>query len=164
MVGPFRRGRHRLLLGRDHRPGPGKPIERADFLGQLALIEALRGRLNHAEELAAEAASRPGDDADRPVRAWGAAADVALSCVHLDRNELPAARRWHKRAESALRDRPDKLIDVLASLVAARHSLAEGRARAALETVEPGPAGLVAAGLDRAPDAADRFVGAHRPR
>jgi LuxR family maltose regulon positive regulatory protein len=110
-------------------------IGRADFLGHLALIEALRGRLNHAEELTAEAASRPGDEADQPVRAWGAAADLALSCVHLDRNELPAARRWHKRAESALRDRPDTLIDALASLVAARHSLAEGRARAALETV-----------------------------
>ena len=108
---------------------------RADLLGYLALIEALQGRLNHAEELTAEAASRPGDEADRPVSAWGAAAEVALSCVHLDRNELPAARRWRKRAEGALRAQPDKLIDVVASLVAARHCLAEGRARTALEIV-----------------------------
>ncbi len=114
---------------------PGSTAERAGFLGHLALIEALRGRLNHAEELATEAASRPGDDADRPVSAGGAAAEVALSCVHLDRNELAGARRWHKRAESALHDRPDKLVGVLASLVAARHSLAEGRARAALDTL-----------------------------
>jgi LuxR family maltose regulon positive regulatory protein len=53
----------------------------------------------------------------------------------VDRNELPPARRWHKRAEDALRARPDKLIGVLASLVAARYSLAEGRGRAVLDIV-----------------------------
>ena len=34
---------------------------RADFLGHLALIEALQGRLSRAEELAGESASRPAD-------------------------------------------------------------------------------------------------------
>ncbi len=108
---------------------------RADFLGHLALIEALRGRLSRAEELAGESASRPADGPDRQVSVCGAAAEVALASVHVDRNELPSARRWHKRAEDALRARPDKLIGVLASLVAARYSLAEGRGRAVLDIV-----------------------------
>ena len=69
------------------------------------------------------------------MSACGAAAEVALCSVHVDRNELPPARRWHKRAEDALRARPDKLIGVLASLVAARYSLAEGRGRAVLDIV-----------------------------
>jgi LuxR family maltose regulon positive regulatory protein len=107
--------------------------ERTDFLGHLALIEALQGRLGHAEELAAESASRPAEDADRRAGACSAAAEVALSSVYVDRNEPAPARRWQKRADRALRARPDKLIGVLASLVAARHSLAEGRARASLE-------------------------------
>jgi LuxR family transcriptional regulator, maltose regulon positive regulatory protein len=118
---------------------PGRAAQsatgRADFLGHLALIEALRGRLSRAEELAAESATRPGDGADRPVSVCGAAAEVALASVHVERNELPPARRWHKRAEDALRTRPDKLIGVLASLVAARYSLAEGRGRAVLDIV-----------------------------
>ena len=108
---------------------------RADFLGHLALIEALRGRLSRAEELVGESASRPEDGHDRQVSGCGAAAEVALSSVHVDRNELPPARRWHKRAEEALRTRPDTLIGVLASLVAARYSLAEGRGRAVLDIV-----------------------------
>ena len=41
--------------------------ERADCLGHLALLEALRGRLDRAAELAAEAAARPEDDMDHPV-------------------------------------------------------------------------------------------------
>ena len=114
---------------------PQSATGRADFFGHLALIEALRGRLSRAEELAGESASRPEDGPDRPVGSCGAAAEVALSSVHVDRNELPPARRWHKRAEDALRARPDKLIGVLASLVAARYSLAEGRSRAVLDIV-----------------------------
>jgi LuxR family transcriptional regulator, maltose regulon positive regulatory protein len=118
---------------------PGRAAQgaagRADFLGHLALIEALRGRLSRAEELAGESAIRPEDGSDRQVSICGAAAEVALCSVHVDRNELPPARRWHKRAEDALRGRPDKLIGVLASLVAARYSLAEGRGRAVLDIV-----------------------------
>jgi LuxR family maltose regulon positive regulatory protein len=112
---------------------PRSGTEQTDFLGHLALVEALRGRLSHAEELAAESASRPAEDADRRAGAGSAAAEVALSSVYLDRNELAPARRWQKRADHALKARPDKLIGVTASLVAARRSLAEGRARASLE-------------------------------
>ena len=63
--------------------GPGRAAHtatgRADFLGHLALIEALRGRLSRAEELAGESATRPENGPDRQVSACGAAAEVALS-------------------------------------------------------------------------------------
>jgi LuxR family transcriptional regulator, maltose regulon positive regulatory protein len=110
--------------------------ERADCLGHLALIEMLRGRLSRAEELAAEATGRSGDDIDRSPGPTSQAAEVVLASVYLERNDLPRARRWLKRALDALRVRPDPLIGAAASLVAARHSLAEGRGRAALEIVD----------------------------
>ena len=110
--------------------------ERADCLGHLALLEALRGRLDRAAELAAEAAARPEDDMDHPVGPVSLAAEVALACVYLERNELARGRRWQKRAQDALRVRPDKLIEAAACMVAARRSLAEGRGRAASESLD----------------------------
>jgi len=107
--------------------------DRADFLGHLALIEALQGRLAHAEELATESAGRRGEDTGPSPSPGSAAAEVALASVHADRNELAPARRWQKRAEEALHARPDKLLGVAASLVAAQQSLAEGRGKGALE-------------------------------
>jgi len=107
--------------------------DRADFLGHLALIEALRGRLAHAEELATESAGRRGEDTGPSPAPGSAAAEVALASVHVDRNELAPARRWQKRADEALHARPDKLLGLAASLVATRESLAEGRGKAALE-------------------------------
>ena len=111
--------------------------ERADCLGHLALIETLRGRLSHAAELSADATGRLDEDesVDRPGGAASQAAEVALASVHLERNEMTCARRWLKRALDALRARPDKLIGVAAHLVAARHSLAEGHGRAAMEII-----------------------------
>jgi LuxR family transcriptional regulator, maltose regulon positive regulatory protein len=114
---------------------PDSDGERADCLGHLALLEALRGRLDRAAELAAEAAARPEDDLDHPVGPVSLAAEVALACVHLERNEIARSRRWQKRAQDALRARPDKLIGAAACMVAARRSLAEGRGRAAAESV-----------------------------
>jgi LuxR family transcriptional regulator, maltose regulon positive regulatory protein len=72
---------------------------------------------------------------DRPSGPASQAAEVALACVHLERNELSRARRWLKRALDALAARPDQLIGAAAHLVAARHSLAEGHGRAALEVI-----------------------------
>jgi len=115
---------------------PDSDGERADCLGHLALLEALRGRLDYAAELAAEAAARPEDDVDHPVGPVSLAAEVALACVHLERNELARGRRWQKRAQDTLRARPDKLIGAVACMVAARRSLAEGRGRAAAESVD----------------------------
>ena len=115
---------------------PERESQRADCLGHLALIEALRGRLTRAAELAAEAVGRPGDDPDRQAVPASPAAELALASVHLDRSELSRSRRWLKRADEALRARPDKLAGAVAGMVAARHSLAEGHAQPALEAAD----------------------------
>ncbi len=94
----------------------GATRERLACLGDLALAEALDGHLARARGLAGEALT------GQP----GAAAAVALACVHLDRGELGEARRQLKVAVGALRLQPDPLMDALAHAVAARHTLAEG--------------------------------------
>ena len=73
--------------------GPGGEHERAACLGHLALVEALRGRLRHAAELAGQGAVALAADEQRPppsIRAprWLA----ALAWVHLERNELRDGR------------------------------------------------------------------------
>jgi len=114
---------------------PDSDSGRADCLGHLALLEALRGRLDRAAELAAEAAARPEDDMNHPVGPVSLAAEVALACVHLERNEIARGRRWQKRAQDAVAARPDKLAGAVACMVAARRSLAEGRGREASDNV-----------------------------
>ena len=109
--------------------------ERADCLGHLALLEALRGRLDHAAELAADVACAPEHGAAGPAEPVSSAAEVALACVHTERNELSLARARLKRADEMLRARPDRLISAAACLVAARRRLAEGRPGATLEIV-----------------------------
>ena len=98
--------------------------ERAGYLGQLALAEALRGQLTRAGALADQAL---GDQSGGP------AASVALAWVHLDRGELRQARTQLKRAGEAQRLRPDPLADVLAQVVAVREALAGGHTTAARE-------------------------------
>ena len=109
--------------------------QRADCLGHLALLEALCGRLSHAAELALEAAGVHGAGDAKTDECSSRAAMVALAYVHVERNELPEARRWLRHADEALQLRPDKLIGVLACLVAARGSLAQRHAGSALELV-----------------------------
>jgi LuxR family transcriptional regulator, maltose regulon positive regulatory protein len=116
--------------------GPESDRGRAACLGHLALIEALHGRLGHAAELAAEALGRPDEAAGRLAGPISPVAELALASVYLERNELSRARRWEKRAAEALRRRPNKLMDAVACLVAARRSLAEGRARAARDCTD----------------------------
>jgi LuxR family maltose regulon positive regulatory protein len=113
--------------------GPQAWHDRADFLGHLALVEALQGRLAHAGELATESAGRRGADTGPAPSPGSAAAEVALASVYVDRNELAPARRWQKRADEALHARPDRLLGVAACLVSAWQNLAEGRGKAALE-------------------------------
>jgi LuxR family maltose regulon positive regulatory protein len=99
---------------------------RADWTGPLALVEALRGRLSHAAELASQAIPAIGER--RPAgRPPDVAPLVALAWVHVERHELPEARRFLKQADAALGERPDKLIGAVAYLVAAGGALAEGR-------------------------------------
>ncbi len=109
--------------------------ERVGCLGYLALLDALRGRLNRAVGRAAEAAGTPAGDGDRPPLPIGPAAHVALASVYLERNELRPANDQLKRAEAALHRHPDKMIGTVAGLVAARKALAEAQPERALEIV-----------------------------
>ena len=106
--------------------------ERAGCLGQLALVEALRGRLGRAAQLAAGATAALTAAGQRPPAPRpGPAALVALAWVHLEHHELREARDSLSQAGAALGVSPDKLTGAVAYLVAAGGSLAEGRAATA---------------------------------
>jgi LuxR family transcriptional regulator, maltose regulon positive regulatory protein len=107
-----------------------RPAERADCLGNLALVEALRGRLQRAAALALEAA---GAGQPQGPDHGGRAAVVARAYVHLERNELAEARRELKNADLGPQGGPERLITAVACVVAARGCLAEGRPAAAWE-------------------------------
>ncbi len=111
----------------------GAVIERADCLGQLALVEAIQGRLGHAAQLAATV---PPDSEHAMVPGPQAAAEVAAAWAHLEHDGLDDSRIQLALADDALRARPDKLVGAVAYLVAARHSLATGRPSSAAELVE----------------------------
>jgi LuxR family transcriptional regulator, maltose regulon positive regulatory protein len=112
----------------------GNGFQRAECLGQLALVEALTGRLGQAAKLAERAAASSRDD-QRSTDHAGRAALVALAYIHLERHEVNDARHSLKQADALLRAWPDKLIGTVAGLVAATGCLAEGRAREAGEIV-----------------------------
>ena len=117
----------------------GAEDERAGCLGHLALIAAWQGRPQRAAKLAADATA-----ADAPRTAgWhpSPAALVALAWVHLEHGELRETRSLLKQADTALGERPDKLTGSVACLVAARCSLAEGRAGLAAQFVARARAG-----------------------
>ncbi len=115
---------------------PDSACERADCLGYLALLKALRGRLGCAASLLREAAaaaeSASGELAERP----GPAAAVAAAAVHLQRAQLHQAHSQLKLADAALRDSPDRLVSALAWLVAAQLRLAQGRPATAAEMIQ----------------------------
>ena len=139
-------------------PRSGQQFARADCLGNLALLEALRGRLGRAAKLAGEAAGAAESSiglAD-PV---GPAANVALAWVYLERNEPRQARGQLRLADDALRIAPDRLKYAIAWHVAARCGLADGRTRMAAEMVQPRTTGLVAPALARAQADARRVAG-----
>jgi len=106
--------------------------ERGCWAAQLALVEALRGRLSHAVELASRTVFEAGKDADQDQHA---ASLVALALVYLERNELREARGFLKQADAALGARPDKVLSAAAYLIAAGGALAEGRPAVATEIV-----------------------------
>ncbi len=106
--------------------------DRADCLGRLALVEALRGRLGRAAKLATRATvDLTAAERRSSVQQVNSAALVALAWVHLYRNELRDARRYFKQADAALGSTADKVIGTVAHLVAALGSLAEGNTEAA---------------------------------
>jgi LuxR family transcriptional regulator, maltose regulon positive regulatory protein len=110
----------------------GQQHERGCWAAQLALVEALRGRLSRAVELASRTVFEAGKDADQDQHA---AALVALALAYLERNELREARGFLKQADAALGARPDKVLGAAAYLIAAGGALAEGRAAVATEIV-----------------------------
>src|SRR5271166_5484638 len=114
----------------------GGEAERAGCLGHLALVEALRGRLRRAAQLAAGAAAasvagEPRSAAPHP----SPAALVALAWVHLEHHELREARARLEQADAALGVSPDKLIGAVAWLAAAHDGLATGHATAVARSV-----------------------------
>ena len=85
---------------------PGGTYERGERLGYLALVEALRGRLSHAVELAGLAAAAAETSSEGLAEFTSPAATVALAYVHLERNELRRAHGQLRLADGALADRP----------------------------------------------------------
>ena len=109
--------------------------ERAACHGHLALIEALRGRLSRAAELASAAISPCGGS---QARQPAPSAAVALALVHLERNELDTSRSRLQETDAALRADPDRLIGAVACLVAARGALARANGPAAADLIQRG--------------------------
>jgi len=101
--------------------------------GYLALTEALRGRLNSAEEIAGSGIALLGDGRARQP---DPASALALAFVRLEHGELSASRARLMGADAALDAHPDRLASAVGTLVAARGSLAEGRMRTVLETIK----------------------------
>jgi LuxR family maltose regulon positive regulatory protein len=116
----------------------GREYERASLTARLALVEALRDRLERAADLAGEAALVASEH--RPS-GLGPAPLVALAWVHVARNELREARSCLKRADAALGLCPDKLAGTVAYLVAARGALAERRPAVAVQIIARARAG-----------------------
>ena len=114
---------------------PGSSREKAGCLGQLSLLEALRGRLSRAVQFAGDAASVTEDHDQECVVLALPAVSAALAYVHLERNELRQAHEQLALADAALRIQPDPLMSSVASLIAAGCRLAEGHADAALESI-----------------------------
>jgi len=80
----------------------GGEDERASCLGHFALVEALRGRLSRAAELAVQATAAAAAGEQRPgVQRPNPAALAALAWVHLEHNELRRARSRLKQVDAA---------------------------------------------------------------
>ena len=134
------------ILGALHPASAGHGPECANYHGHMALAEAFRGRL-HAAGRVVETTCPPGNGGGG---GRAGAAEVALALVHLERNELRETRDALKRADAALRARPDRLAAAAACFVDARCRLAEGHAGAASEVAALARAGWSPPGwLDR---------------
>ncbi len=109
--------------------GSAGSYERADCLGYLALVEALRGRLGRAADLAARARSALTAHEQRsPAPRPNSAALIALAWVHLEHHDLREADQALKEMNVTLTVSPDRFLSGLACSVAARGALLEGNA------------------------------------
>ena len=109
--------------------------EPAGCVGYLALVEALRGRLCHASELAAQAEAVTADSPRSRARNLDPTALVALAWVHMEHHELLEAGSRLRQAYAALAAHPDPLTATVGYLVAACGALAEGRAAEVIKSV-----------------------------
>ncbi len=111
----------------------GRYRQLASCRGYRALVDALRGRPGAAARFADDGNSTfaGGSDGHRDP-----ASALALAFVYLDRGDLSASRSQLRLAEAVLRVHPHRLLSAIGCLAAARISLAEGRAGAALEVIE----------------------------
>lgn len=99
---------------------------RADCLGNLALAEALRGRMSRAAELADEAIAACANGEARPAQDPAPAALLAAAWARLENGGLREAADLLRQLNSVLTVSPDKLLGAMACLTAARGGLAEG--------------------------------------
>ena len=129
-------------LGDRHPASAEHGPECAGYHGHLALAEVFRGRLQAARHVI-ETTCSPGDGCGGRL---SGATEVALALIHLERNELRETRDALKRADAALRARPDRLAAAAACFVAARCRLAEGHTSAAAELAARARAGWSAPG------------------
>jgi LuxR family transcriptional regulator, maltose regulon positive regulatory protein len=111
----------------------GRHRQLAACRGYRALVDALRGRPGAAARFAVDGNSTfdGGSDGHRDP-----ASALALALVSLDRGDLSASRGQLRLAEAVLRVHPHRLLSAIGCLTAARVSLADGRACAALEIIE----------------------------
>jgi len=123
-----------LELGVSAATGSGREPERAQCLGPLALVEALRGRLRRAAKLATQGAAAAGQQRP-PAPHPNPAALVALAWVHLQHDERRETHRRLKQADAALGVSPDKPTGAVACLAAAYAALADGHAAAAMQII-----------------------------
>src|SRR5690242_6043983 len=124
LTDPFRRGDHEtaartladLLICLT-----GSSFEgiRVDCLELLALVEATRGRLSRAQELA-DAAERLAAERALPARQRRAAGHLARAWVATERQELSRALHWLDRACRLDELRQDSLLFSLSVLLRAR--------------------------------------------
>ena len=122
-----------LRSGEAAATGANSENARADCLGNLALAEALRGRMSRAEDLADEAMAAPANCESRPAQYPNPAALLATAWVHLESGGLREAADLLRQLNSVLTVSPDKLLGALACLIAARGGLAEGHTAVAAQ-------------------------------
>ena len=128
----------------------GGEHEQAGCLGQLALVEALRGRLRRAAKLAGQATAALAGEQRPPAPHPDPPALAALAWVHLERGELREARSRLRQLDAALAASPDKLIGAVGCLEAACGGLAEGHGEAAAQMITRARSGwAVPAWLDQ---------------
>ena len=127
--GHFDEAARSLRSGVTAAAGAGSDQARADCLGHLALVEALRGRLGRAGELAEEALAAVADCERQPAAQYAnPAALLAAAWVHLEDGRPGEATDLLRQLDAALAVSPDKLLGAMACLLVARAGLAEGRA------------------------------------